>query len=201
MAETKSLASSLLSCDRQVTATSLIPIGSWEKDKQREDSKVLNIANARKEQGAAPDEPPSQDQRLQHPSMDEEEDDFLVHLVEKLEAGGAEKEDDLPHQHEQTDHQQWNKTEQLNSTSMWDLSTGRSGALPGLEQALGSGPKAQVERIDDVVVAETDSTFLPMNLNLEELEWLVEQERTQTDPPGPSLPPQSAAAPTEDSPE
>ena len=79
--------------------------------------------------------------------------------MEKLEAGGAEKEDDLPHQHEQTDHQQLDKTEQFNSTSKWDLPTGRSGALPGLDHDLGSGPSTQVDSSHIAVDTVTDPTF------------------------------------------
>ena len=99
---------------------------------------------------------------------------IIVHLVEKLEAEGAEKEDNLSHQHEQTDHQQLVKIEQFNSTSKWDQPTGRSGALPGPDHDLGSGPSIQVDTSESLVETITDPTFLPMNLDLEELRWLVE---------------------------
>ena len=115
-------------------------------------------------------------------------------LVENSAAG---KEDDLRHQQDShPDQQQKNRTDTI--TYKWDMPTGRSGALPGLDQTLCSGPMTQVEKGNDLVVTESDSTFPPMNLNLEVLEWLKVQERTQTDSPGPTLPPQPAVPPREE---
>ena len=177
---------STLGCDRQVAAPSLISTGSRDEDQQQVGMGNTDSAQDGRDSGTCPEGATTQDERQFLSLIVLAHDSLLYHLVVNLEAAKTEKEDDLLNQQECQEQQQRITTEQHTDTSKWDLPTGRSGALPGPDHDLGSGPSTQVDTSKRLVETVTDPTFLPMKLDLDELRWLVEQESNQTDPPGTS---------------